>query len=426
MTPDQDRSAGAGTVDRIAATAPPPRRRVRLVVVVSIVVVALLVAAFVATRDSDDSGPRSTGPTLPEPSTTGVGVERAASTLGFYTGSPNTHGLDEFVEREEWLGRPIASFTAYGEGSSVDGFRRNATAQFREDRLGQWVAAGEKPPFQLVYMLPLAFGEGFGQDDDVADLVEDQWDALIDGGQVDEDAPHAAGLDLDFYREFAFDLAELGYGDAIIRLGSEHDIQGSRWASEIDYDKFKDAYRAVVDVMRAEAPDLSFDFTSILLNFGTGDEPGAKVTDAYPGDDYVDYIGIDVYDQGEMPSDIGVASGDRCGWKDPAAVFETYHRPAMETARAYAVARGKPISLPEWGLSGGGRGDAAKQEGQCGGDNPVFVEKMHGWLSSLPASGAGSLGYHAYFEGNPAHDGPHALAEFPEARARFRTLFGSS
>ena len=145
-----------------------------------------------------------------------------------------------------------------------------------------------------------------------------------------------------------------------------------------------------------------------------------------PGDDYVDYIGIDVYDQGEMPSDIGVASGDRCGWKDPAAVFETYHRPAMETARAYAVAHGKPISLPEWGLSGGGRGDAAKQEGQCGGDNPVFVEKMHGWLSSLPASGAGSLGYHAYFEGNPAHDGPHALAEFPEARARFRTLFGSS
>ena len=59
--------------------------------------------------------------------------------------------------------------------------------------------------------------------------------------------------------------------------------------------------------MRAEAPDLTFDFTSILLNYGTGDEPGPKVTDAYPGDDYVDYIGIDVYDQGEMPSDIGVA-----------------------------------------------------------------------------------------------------------------------
>ena len=51
---------------------------------------------------------------------------------------------------------------------------------------------------------------------------------------------------------------------------------------------------------------------------------------------------------------------------------------------------------------------------------------MHGWMSSLPATGGGSLGYHAYFEGNPAHDGPHALAEFPEARARFHTLFGSS
>ena len=34
----------------------------------------------------------------------------------------------------------------------------------------------------------------------------------------------------------------------------------------------------------------------------------------------------------EMPDDIGVDDGDHCGWKDPAAVFETYHRPALETA----------------------------------------------------------------------------------------------
>ena len=124
-----------------------------------------------------------------------------------------------------------------------------------------------------------------------------------------------------------------------------------------------------------------------------------------------------------MPSDIGVDSGDHCGWKDPVAVFETYQRPALETARAYAAADGKPLSIPEWGLSGGGRGDEAKQKQQCGGDNPVFVEKMHGWMSSLPATGGGSLGYHAYFEGNPAHDGPHALAEFPEgARSLPRAL----
>ena len=118
MTPDVDRRAAAGTVDRIAATAPPPRRRTRLVVA-AVVLVALLVTAFVVTRDFDDTTSRSTGPTLPDPSTTAEGVEHASSTLGFYTGSPNTHGLDEFDAREAWLGRPIASFTAYGDPASV-------------------------------------------------------------------------------------------------------------------------------------------------------------------------------------------------------------------------------------------------------------------------------------------------------------------
>ncbi len=273
--------------------------------------------------------------------------------------------------------------------------------------------------------MPLAFGDAYTGDDDDAKLVEQQWDALIDGKRVARSHPHAAGLDLDFYGDFADRLVDLGYGDAVIRLASEHDIAGARWSSRIDYEKFKDAYRAVVDAMRARAPDLRFDFTSILLSYGSGPGPGPNVLDAYPGDDYVDFIGVDVYDQGRMPDDIGVDDGDHCGWQDPAAVFETYHRPALETAREFADAHGKPLSIPEWGLSGGGTGDNARQAGQCGGDNPVFIEKMYEWLGTLPTSGAGSLGYHAYFEGNPNHDGPHALEFFPDARQRFRELFGA-
>jgi hypothetical protein len=173
------------------------------------------------------------------------------------------------------------------------------------------------------------------------------------------------------------------------------------------------------------APELRFDFTSILLSFGDGPHPEPTVTDAYPGDEYVDIIGVDVYDQGRMPSDIGVADDDHCGWQDPQAVFETYHRPALETAREFARSHGKALSLPEWGLSGGGIGERARQAGQCGGDNPVFVERMHDWLTTLPVRGAGSLAYHSYFEGNPNHDGPHELQAFPQARERFRELFGS-
>jgi hypothetical protein len=380
--------------------------------------VAIVIAAGAALRSDDEDPP--------------TGAERASGdapphvtdTLGFYTGSPNGDGIDEFFERGTWLGEDIASFTAFGEGSSIEGFRRNANAQFADDRLGQWAAKGETPPFSLVYSLPLAFGDPYTGREDGARRVEQQWDALIDDGRVGNRHPHAAGLDRAFYRDLAQRLADLGFGDAVIRLGSEHDIGGSRWSSRIDEAKFKGAYRAVVTAMHEVAPELKFDFTSILLSFGPGPGPGPAVANAYPGDDVVDFIGIDVYDQGRMPDDIGVEDGDYCGWQDPDAVFETYHRPALETARLFAEAHGKALSIPEWGLSGGGQGDGARQAGQCGGDNPVFVEKMHEYLSTLPGTGPGSLGYHSYFEGNPNHDGPHALEAFPNARERFRELFG--
>ena len=391
----------------------------RTLVILIVVCLALAgIAAFGVLGADDDEVRRTVTPP------TGAAAEHVSDTLGFYPGSPNGDGLQQFAEREQWLGHPIAFFTAFGERSSLGGFNSNATGQFRDDRLGQWSAQGEEPPFRLVYSLPLAFGPAYGGSDDVARLVEQQWDALLAGEAVGRRHPNAAGLSLDFYRDFARRLVDLGYEDAIIRLASEHDIQGAPWASEIDYEKFKATYRTVVDAMRAEAPQLTFDFTSILINFGDGSEPGPKVTNAYPGDEHVDYIGIDVYDQGEVAEALGVQPGDRCGWLEPEAVFETYHEPVLETARDYAEELGKPLSLPEWGLGGGGRGDGARQVGQCGGDNPVFVERMHAFLASLPARGPGSLGYHSYFEGNPTQDGPHALAEFPDAEAEFRILFG--
>jgi hypothetical protein len=388
-----------------------------LALVLLVLLVAGVAAYGVFGGSDEDSRPDVTVPS-------GAAAEHVSATVGFYTGSPNTDGLERFFEREDWLGHPIRFFTAFGEGSSLENFNANANGQFRDDRLGSWAAQGSSPPFRLVYSLPLAFGPPYSGQDDVARSVIQQWDALIDDTTVPRRHESAGGLDRGFYRQFARRLVDLGYGDAIIRLASEHDIQGARWASQIDYDRFKEAFRAVVDTMRSEAPDLAFDFNSILINFGAGNEPGPKVADAYPGDEWVDYIGINVYDHGEVPSLVGVPAGERCGWSDPDGVFETYHEPVLENARRYAEAHGKPLSFPEWGLGGGGRGDAAQQVGQCGGDNPIFIERMHSFFASLPISGAGSLGYHSYFEGNQPHAGPHALDAFPHAAEEFRVLFG--
>ena len=84
-------------------------------------------------------------------------------------------------------------------------------------------------------------------------------------------------------------------------------------ASAIDYEKFKSAFRAAVDAMRSVAPNIQIDFTSIRLSFGKGPNPGSKVMNAYPGDQWVDYIGVNVYDQGPAPESIGVPPAGPAG-----------------------------------------------------------------------------------------------------------------
>ena len=229
--------------------------------------------------------------------------------------------------------------------------------------------------------------------------------------------PTAAGLNRDFYRNFARRLVAAGYGNTIVRLASEHDIPSARYASAIDYEKFKSAFRVAVDAMRSVAPNIQIDFTSIRLSFGKGPNPGSKVMNAYPGDQWVDYIGVNVYDQGPAPESIGVPAGRTCGWRDPQAVFDLQLRPGLNTAANFAIAHGKRLSLPEWALSGGG----TKAAGMCGGDDPTFIMNIHNFLESLPDA---NLGYASYFEGNPNHDGPHELDYFPVARNTFHDYFG--
>ena len=327
-------------------------------------------------------------------------------------------GSKRFAQHEQWLGRDIEYFTAFGDGNSIRVFNMNLNGQLQRDRLGQWAERRQPPPFRLVYMMPLAFGQGYSGNATTASLIKEQWDALINNTTVRSNHPTAPGFNRQLYRDFARQLVDAGYGNAIIRLASEHDIPGSRWASEIDYVKFKSAFRAAVDAMRSVAPNIQIDFNSIRLSFGKGPEAGSRIVNAYPGDNWVDYIGVNVYDQGPACDPIGVPAGRTCGWRDPQAVFNTIHKPGLDTAKAFAIAHGKRISLPEWGLSGGGY----KAKGECGGDNPVFIANIHDWLSAVPAA---NLGYASYFEGNPANDGPHELDYFPVAKNTFKTYFGN-
>jgi len=196
-------------------------------------------------------------------------------------------------------------------------------------------------------------------------------------------------------------------GKVVFRIGWEHNGRGSAtsatrpWMahySRLFPAKYIAAWRHVHDVLK-QVPGALFDYTGAV----SGPDATSYTTDttnAYPGDSYVDIIGIDTY--------------DTQGW--------TYNKSLMDATVNFAKAHGKPVSIPEWGLWSSAAGG--------GGDNPTYIQNMHDWFNGLPATGSGSLYYHTYFNYDP--DTTHSLwytngsTPFPNAAAKFVQLFGGS
>jgi hypothetical protein len=125
-----------------------------------------------------------------------------------------------------------------------------------------------------------------------------------------------------------------------------------------------------------------------------------------------------VYDKG-----LGVAWNPATqAWVDPAAAFGVLTA-SLQYQRSLATAHGKPVSYPEWALTG----VSASASSGVGGDDPSFIQGMSNWMSSLPASGAASLAYQSYFNEDTS-DGRHRIDAhyFPNSEQRYRTLFGTA
>jgi hypothetical protein len=126
---------------------------------------------------------------------------------------------------------------------------------------------------------------------------------------------------------------------------------------------------------------------------------------AYPGDAYVDYIGTDIYDQSWGSN-----------YTDPAFRWNEYltQKNGLNWVASFAGAHGKPITIPEWGLS-------IRSDGHGGGDNAYFIQHMYDWISS------NNVAFQMYFEFD-ASDGAHRLmlTQFPIGAARYRQLFSGA
>ncbi|MFJ6797739.1 glycosyl hydrolase [Streptomyces sp. NPDC091268] len=148
------------------------------------------------------------------------------------------------------------------------------------------------------------------------------------------------------FEKLAERLVELGVPDTVIVLGWE--MNGTTYTHRCgpDPENWKAYWKRVVKAMRSvPGQRFTFDFAP---NRGTD---AIGWTKCYPGDDVVDIIGMDSYDQG------------------PGRTFdEQISQPyGLQEHVDFAKAHGKRISYPEWGLF--------RQ-----GDNPEYVRRMLKWI----------------------------------------------
>jgi hypothetical protein len=315
--------------------------------------------------------------------------------LGFYPGFGNVSWLSAL---ETWLGRSASYVVQFGDVRNTDAFLSSVW--------GEVVNAGAMQTISgrvnLVESVPLGFGNFV--------------DTSTAGGRATAAATlqaSANGSNDGAFRVAANYLKNGGYPDAVIRLGWEFDGGWMPWSSPGNEALWVQAYRHVHDVFRSVSPGFKFDWN--------GDSGYLQSqTAAYPGDNYVDVVGLDLYDKG-MGGATAWNSSTK-GWSDPNAAWASIV-PNLVAQRAFAIAHGKPVSYPEWGLDGVN----ATATSNVGGDNPTFIQGMYNWMASLPASGAGSLMYQSYFNEDTA-DGNHKINAgwFPSASARYQALFSSS
>jgi hypothetical protein len=176
---------------------------------------------------------------------------------------------------------------------------------------------------------------------------------------------------------------------AIIRLGWEMNLEQSNWFAKGNEADFIAAFRHVVGIFRKQSSSFKFDWCP---GWGPQETPADL---AYPGDDVVDYIGLDVYDFKFEGT--------------PEERWQTFYLKApfgLQWHREFAALHGKLMSYPEWGVGNFG-------------DNPYFIGKMHEWFTE----NRDRIAYAGYFNVDGLWPTQIDTGRFPESEKLFRILF---
>jgi hypothetical protein len=204
-------------------------------------------------------------------------------------------------------------------------------------------------------------------------------------------AEAAAGKFNTQYTDVAHSLLESRANDdgpIYIRTGWEFNIEAFPWQAHGNEANFAGAFRQFVDSFRDVSDRFKFEWN---MNVSWGPVDPAK---AYPGDQYVDIVGMDFYWnpwwQGSDPNS---------AWDQ--MVKAPY---GLQWLENFAAAHGKPTAYSEWGIQS---------------DNAApYIEKAHAWFDSH------NVVYQSYW--NSSVDGIGKLSDnhLPRAAAAYKAMFG--
>ncbi|MEJ0000127.1 MAG: glycosyl hydrolase [Verrucomicrobiota bacterium] len=220
--------------------------------------------------------------------------------------------------------------------------------------LGTWSAwVKAKPGRRLVLSVPLLVG-GWDGKGPASGPGAHQPVSLEEG---------AKGTYNDHFRVLAEHLVQRGLGDTVLRLGWEFNGGWYSWRAQSE-DKavaFAGYFKQIVTTMRAVpgAEKLTFVWNPCLIwtNY--------SLEKAWPGDEYVDYVGVDVYDDSwapntyPIPADATQEEADTIHQKVWNDIILNDKNHGLALIRDLAARHGnKPLAIPEWG-----RGQPRRQAG---------------------------------------------------------------
>lgn len=207
------------------------------------------------------------------------------------------------------------------------------------------------------------------------------------------------------YANVARALVAAGYPDAYVRLGWEMNGTWFWWhATDANAAQWIACWQRAYAAFKAVSPAFRLSW-----NPTKGSNVGFDARKVWPGDQYVDVVGVDFY--GSYPPYHTQADWDVDYW-----VTQNGAPKGMGAWLAFARAHGKPISFPEWGLDSDPDPDNPLSKS---GDDAIFIENMHRVFND-PAN---LVAYESYF--NLLGCGFSVFPEscHPRSAATYATLF---